>query len=348
MSLIIEKLWLMAGLLLLCSLSVANAAASGGRTLYVAPEPLSKVAENLQFRTIGEAAKAVEPGDTVLIYTGVYRESVVIEKSGTAQQPIRFAAAPAANVIITGADRILQWTKEGEGEENIFSTEWPHRFITWSKTGTHPGDDYHRLIGRAEQVFIDNYPLQQVLRREQLSRGTFFVDLDAKRLYAWASNNAKLGSDPTWSPRVEAATRSVLWESKGDYVELGGIRFRYAANQAQQAAAQFHGRHDVVVDCVFEHMNSIGAGFFAPDQIVRRCTFQDNGQMGWSANHAHNLFFTECLTRNNNIKNFSRGWEAGGDKIVLCRDIVIEKSRFIENRGVGIWFDIGNEASTVR
>jgi hypothetical protein len=66
--------------------------------------------------------------------------------------------------------------------------------------------------------------------------------------------------------------------------------------------------------------------------------------MGWAA---HRLLFTEGLTRNN-TKNFGRGWEAGGDKIVFTRGMVIEKSRFVDNRGIGIWFDIGNEDNTVR
>ena len=51
---------------------------------------------------------------------------------------------------------------------------------------------------------------------------------------------------------------------------------------------------------------------------------------------------------NNNTKGFDRGWEAGGDKLVLCRDAVLERSRFVRNRGNGIWFDIGNTNCTVR
>jgi len=332
------------------SIAATSIAATADRVLHVSPQPLTGIATAHQFRTINEAAKAVTPGDTVLIHGGTYRETVTVAASGTAQRPIRFMAALAANVIVTGADRLEEWRKEeNTGADNVYSTAWPHRFITWSKAGTHPGDDYHALIGRAEQVFIDDYPLQQVLRRELLGRGTFYVDVENKRLYVHASNNAgNIGKDPIWSPRVEAATRGVLWESKGDYVHLRGIRFRYAANQAQQAAAQFRGRGSVVEDCVFERTNSIGASFLAPDIVARRCTFQDNGQMGWSATRAHNLLVTECLTRGNNTKGFNRNWEAGGDKIVLCRGVVIEKSRFVDNRGIGIWFDIGNEANTVR
>jgi hypothetical protein len=57
---------------------------------------------------------------------------------------------------------------------------------------------------------------------------------------------------------------------------------------------------------------------------------------------------TDCLTRNNNTKNFNRNWAGGGNKLCLSRGVVIEKSRFLANRGIGIWFDIGNEDCTVR
>jgi hypothetical protein len=55
-----------------------------------------------------------------------------------------------------------------------------------------------------------------------------------------------------------------------------------------------------------------------------------------------------CTVRNNNIKGFNRGWEAGGNKICLARGVVLENCTFVENRGNGIWFDIGNEDCTVR
>ena len=295
-------------------------------------------------KTIRTAAARVKPGDTVSIHTGVYRESVVVEASGTAAAPIRFEAAPAACVVVSGADVLSAWRRE-QGDESIFSTEWPHRYIGWNQTGTHPSDDYHAMIGRCEQVFINQYPLLHVLERRQLSRGTFYADLAEKRLYVWDRANRDVTTDRCL---VEASVRSVLWEAQGAHVHLRGIRFRYAANRAQQGSVALAGRHNVVEDCVFERTNSIGAVFRGEDIVVRRCTFQDNGQMGFSAGGAHRLLMSECVCRNNNTKGFSRGWEAGGNKIVLCRGLVLEKSQFLANRGIGIWFDIGNEDCEVR
>lgn len=334
--------------ILVLGLVLYNLSASA-RTLHVAQQPLKNVSPTTQFRTINEAAKAVTAGDVVSIYGGIYRESVLLETSGTKDKPIRFEAAFAESVIITGADRIQGWQKvEAASPDNIYVVDWPHRFITWNQSGTHPSDDYHAVIGRAEQVFVDGYPLWHVLKREQMARGTFFVDLEAKKLYVWTTNNEKLDGKPDWSPKVEASVRGALWDVRGDYVITRGLHFRYAANQAQSAAAQFKGRGDEILDCVFERMNTIGAAFLASDQIVRNCTFQENGQLGFSAARAHNLHFSESLVRNNNTKNFSRGWEAGGDKIVFTRGAILERSRFIANRGNGIWFDIGNEENTVR
>jgi Right handed beta helix region len=319
-----------------------------GTVWHVAPELLPNIASDRQFRVISEAARAAQAGDTVVIHSGVYRESVSIEKSGTAEKPIRFEAAPFAKVTISGADRVLDWRKESGNSDNIFSAECPAEFLAWSSQPAYPDDDYHRLIGRREQVHVDGETLQQVLQREQLSRGTFYIDPAAKRLFIWARNNVKPGSNETWSPDVEVSTRAVLWKCSGAYVQTHGLRFCYAANRAQETATVFGGRNDVLEECIFERMNAGGAVFGAPDQIVRRCIFQDNGQLGFAAIYAHNLQMSGCLVRNNNAKNFNRQWEAGGDKIVLSRGVVLEKCRFLDNHGSGVWFDIGNENCTVR
>jgi len=320
-----------------------TAGEGSGRIWHVSQKALPGIAEGAQFPTISAAAARVEPGDTVLIHGGTYRERVVVEKSGTAERPIRFVAATGEHVVVTGADEIADWEK-ADPERQIYRTPWPYDFITWSKNRTHPEDEYHVVIGRSEQVFVDGYLLHQVLSRDEMSRGTFYVDLDAKQLYVWGYSDEILGK----RRRVEASTRDVVWELKGDYVQVRGLRFRYAANHAQQGAAQFRGDHNVIEDCVFERTNGCGAVFGGQDVVVRRCTFQDNGQLGFGAGRAHNLLMTGCTVRNNNTKDFDRGWEAGGNKIVFSRGVVIENSRFVENRGHGIWFDIGNEDCVVR
>ncbi len=311
---------------------------------HVAPETLPGIDPSRQFRTLGAAVARLEPGDTVFVHGGIYRESVAIDKSGQPEQPITVRAAEGEYLILTGTDHITDWTPE-PGESRMYSTPWPHKFVAWNKSYTHPDDDYHRLIGRCEQVFINGYPLRQVLEREQLSRGTFFVDMDAQRLHICPADNQEITRGKAM---VEASVRSQVLSVKGDHVVIKGFRLRYAANRAQQGAAQFSGTHITVEDCVFEYTNAEGAEFKGENITVRNCTFQHNGQLGFGANRAHNLLMTGCTVRNNNTKGFDRGWEAGGNKICLTRRAVLESSTFVENRGNGIWFDIGNEDCEVR
>jgi len=332
--------WIGIVLVLLTGLSFCTA--SDGKTWHVSGETLAGI-EQKQVRTISRAAALAGPGDTVIIHSGIYREAVEIEKSGKPGNPITFQTAAGAGVIMTGADRISEWA-EVKGDGHIYSTPWPHKFITWNRHNTHPDDDYHRLIGRCEQVFINGYVLRQVLERDKLARGTFYVDLDGKRLYVWNYNNQEISKKAI----VEASVRDRILTVKGDYVTVKGIRFRYAANRAQRGAVEFSGNHLTVEDCIFEYTNAGGVSFRGEDITVRRCMFQHNGQLGFGANRAHRLRMTGCTVRNNNIKGFNRGWEAGGNKICLARGVVLENSTFIENRGNGIWFDIGNEDCTVR
>lgn len=295
------------------------------------------------FKTISRAVKDAKAGDTVLIRSGVYRETVVINTSGTAEKPICFQAAPEAYVVVTGSDLITDWIRE-TGSENIFSTPWTYQFNTWSKTMAHPEDDYHKMIGRCEQVFADDYALLQVLEPDKLSRGTFYIDLTNSKLYIITRNNSDLTKKVTI---VEASTRSVIWESRGEYVHVRGIIFRHAANPAQKWATNFSGANGIVEDCTFEQMNATGAYFEGKYMIVRRCLFQNNGWDGFDAK-IEGLLFSECVVRNNNTKGWNRNWGGGGNKIVLSSKVVIEKSMFLDNRGNGLWFDIGNEECEVR
>lgn len=326
------------------SSAIFAAKQDAGRSFHVSQQPLIGIAEK-QFRTISEAASTVQPGDTVVIHGGVYRETVTVEKSGTPSQLIRFAAAPGERVVVTGADRIIDWKRESDSE-SIYSTAWDHEFIGWAKDHAYAA---RAPIGRVEQVFVDNYPMHQVMSEEHLSAGSFFIDEKARRLHIRIADNA-YGMTPSIIENlsIEASTRAMLWHVKGDYICTSGIRFRYAANHALMGAATFAGSNGLLENCIFERTNGDGARFEGENIIVRNCIFRDNGFVGFEAVNAHNLRMTDCLIRNNNVKNFDRGWGGAANKIVLSRNVILERSSFIENRGVGIWFDIGNESCIVR
>ncbi len=72
--------------------------------------------EAAPLRTIDRAAQLAEPGDTVLVHEGTYREWVRPRRGGLSdQRRITYAAAPGEHVLITGAEVVTGWEDEGAG-----------------------------------------------------------------------------------------------------------------------------------------------------------------------------------------------------------------------------------------
>ena len=67
------------------------------------------------WKTISKAAETLEPGDVVIVHSGVYRERVRPGRSGTELHPITYATADREEVVISGADIVSGWSFVGGG-----------------------------------------------------------------------------------------------------------------------------------------------------------------------------------------------------------------------------------------
>lgn len=108
------------------------------RVRHVSQRELSGIDPSNQKRTIGAALAGVRAGDRIIIHGGVYREELTVERSGSAGAPISLEAAEGEYVILTGADHLTKWTKL-DGDQPVYSTSWPHKFVGWNEHHTHPG-----------------------------------------------------------------------------------------------------------------------------------------------------------------------------------------------------------------
>jgi len=289
-----------------------------GSTLQVSPTG--------PFRTIQSAINSAKDGDTILVHAGTYREAVQIAGDGLA-----ITAAPDAQVIITGADPIptAEWVRESG------KPIWRH--TPWMYHGpTHPNDEFHRLIGRTEQVIADGKLLRQTLTVDEMRPGTFCADVQAKTLFVWLPD----GGDPAHA-RLEASVRPVLLSITGSRNTVSHLRFRYASNAAQRAALSIEGSQNVAEDCTVEWTNGNGAMLGGERNVARRIVSRFNGQMGMSGHGAGNRM-ENCALEDNNVKGYSKGWEAGGIKIALSRGFQIVRCTAVRNDGAGFWFDIDN------
>src|SRR4051794_35825397 len=66
--------------------------------------------QNQPLRTINRAAELAQPGDTVVVHEGVYREWVRPRRGGLSdQRRITYEAAAGEHVAIKGSEQVTEW-----------------------------------------------------------------------------------------------------------------------------------------------------------------------------------------------------------------------------------------------
>ncbi|ETT73210.1 hypothetical protein C173_11560 [Paenibacillus sp. FSL R7-277] len=150
------------------------------------------------FRSISRAAALAEPGDTVTVQAGTYREWVSPANGGTEEQRIVYQAAGDGEVIITGAEPVADWQDEGDG---VWSTEVPN------------------------SLFAVRNPFAEKLYGDWLFEGAFEphlgeVYLDGKSLYE-CDSVTKLRDPQVWPQAKYPADSLLQW-----YAEVGSASTR--------------------------------------------------------------------------------------------------------------------------
>ncbi len=312
--------------------------------------------------TVDAAAQRARAGDTVLVHAGTYRESVRLRFSGTAEAPIVFRAAEPGAVVISGTDEVEGWARVGTPGGG-WGAAWPQRFSIGEDEDGRPIEHHPEdapLWGRAEQVFVDGVRLKPVATLGELRAGdavsearlgpvvpavggrfggVFHVH-EAPRMLVIRLPD---GAAPE-GRRIEASTRDLLfgttpWDGDGEgvrHVHVSGFIFRGAAGFPQRPAVWLHGRDNVVEDCAIE--GNAGAGVKV-DGTLRRCLIRDNGHIGGGAT-GDGATHESSVWIGNSWKPISRGWEAGGTKIVRSHGGAFRDCAFIGNGGPGLWLDI--------
>lgn len=197
------------------------------------------------FRTISRAAALAMPGDTVTVHAGVYREWVNPANGGTQDQRIVYQAAENEEVVITGAERISDWTDEGD---KVWSTEVPNSLFSvrnpyevklsgdWLFDGdldAHLGDVY--LDGKSlyETNGLDEVRAPNVWGEAKFAEDsllTWYAEVDSQKTKIWANFG---GKDPR-EENVEINVRPhCFWPEKPglNYITVSGFTLRQASPQ---------------------------------------------------------------------------------------------------------------------
>lgn len=313
---------------------------------------------NQPLATLQAAHAKVKPGDTVNIGPGLYRQSLTITKSGTAERPIRWFVREPLNTQLTGADIVDKVVREPKG---VYSFEFSHKFIGWcgdkDENGNqalnklneprraHPCNKYHEVIGRAEQVLVEGKNLTHVLKQPaELLPGEFYFSASQGKVYLRDRSDRDLTALPPDS-LIETSKRTVgILLQNASYNHLQGFHVTHVANKAQSGAVEISGinsDHNVLRRFKIEKASGDGLALQGKRHLVANSIFSENGSVGVSGGALFQLIFANNKVTKNNTKRYDSNWQAGGMKICAARDSLFRENLFEENYGgPGLWFDI--------
>ncbi len=97
--------------------------------------------ESRPWKTIGRATSALRAGDTAWVKSGVYREALILDRSGTATRPIQILAYPGheGKAVINAARPVTNWRKCVSARHCEGNPNWPH--IYYADLGVVVGTD---------------------------------------------------------------------------------------------------------------------------------------------------------------------------------------------------------------
>ncbi|MCC7374072.1 MAG: right-handed parallel beta-helix repeat-containing protein [Verrucomicrobiales bacterium] len=102
-----------AGVLLGCGLAASAFPAEASQWVVDVNHPRAADSnpgtDDAPFKTLGAALRRIKPGTTLKIKGGVYRESVNLENSGTANDPVIIEVEPGERAVLCGTDPITGW-----------------------------------------------------------------------------------------------------------------------------------------------------------------------------------------------------------------------------------------------
>ncbi len=127
--------------------------------------------KDLPFKRINEAAQVAQPGDEVIVASGIYREYVDPKFAGREDAPIVYRSEEPLGAVITGAELLTGWTKLESGvwtasvDNSVFGTYNPYTTYVY-------GDWY--FAGRSRHtgcVYLNDKALYECKTMEECIAG---------------------------------------------------------------------------------------------------------------------------------------------------------------------------------
>jgi len=186
-------------------------------------------------RTISAAAKRAQPGDTITVHAGVYRERVSPPRGGESDtKRIVYRAAPGEQVEISGAEVARNWVKV---QGDVWKTVLPNSFFgAFNPYSDLIHGDWFEDKGRPHHtgaVYLDGDWLTEAATLDDVLHGTdgpplWFGEVDDKNTTLWAQFR---GVEPNQRLVEINVRQTVFYPGKTgvNYITVRGFLLRKAA-----------------------------------------------------------------------------------------------------------------------
>lgn len=321
------------------------------QTIYVNPS-LDGASDNnpgtelLPVKTLQGAAKILNNnikqnlGTKVIIYPGVYRESIQTRiLDGQENAPIIFEAKEPGSVIISGSDIWKDWQQYPQNK-NIYTHSWPYN----GGVGDNPWPDnveIAEISRRKEIVFINGKLLRQRLSLEELTPGSFYISEEQDAVFIYPEPETNLETS-----QIEVGTRNRIFLTRGvNNLVLRGLKFQHTNDYRQGTVLISQGKNILIENCEFLWNNSDGLTIAQSENItVRKVTANHNGIRGMSGNRIKNAYYEDVENSYNNWRGDwggFYGWDSG-QKFLFTRNLTFRRYKAVGNMAAGLWLDSDN------
>ncbi|HTE40284.1 MAG TPA: right-handed parallel beta-helix repeat-containing protein [Steroidobacteraceae bacterium] len=309
---------------------------------------------------IASALKTLQPGDTLILAEGVYRESIDFRTTGLVRTQeagprTRVEAARGAKPIIKGSDLVTGWEKVRDNvyakrdwsvsSQQVFIDDQPLKQIGGDIYGDFPSNPKHKFAAlHKSQGGI--WPKRIAGDQNNLVDESFYYDAEAKTLYI------KTAADLTRRHVVEVSTRPYLVFGSGvSDITLSGLRFAHSntTSVSQSGAITLIGDRLVLENLDVRHADGAGFDISGNDNMVRQSVANYCGIIGMKV-RGRRAQVLDNETSFNNTRGFNKWWEAGGAKFVGdggLQDSEVAGHRAYANQGDGLWFDWHNDNNRI-
>ena len=267
---------LIAALLLFSMPLMAMGMADGGRTYTVKQDGTG------DFKTIQEAVNIVQPGQTVEVYSGIYREEVRIPNGGTDEQHrVTLKAHEGDTVIVTGSDPVdsSKWKKDSatgiwklEIENSFFGSYNPFAEYWQAKIASVPSTKGGKTAPVCGGIYVDGASLNYVADMEALANNqeSYFAEVNDSVTILYANTAKDLNKSA-----VEVSNRKqvVTAEWNQGYITIKGLIVEHGAAPKTTGFAQMGsksmagalstngGYRWIIEDCEVRYCRGVGMDF---------------------------------------------------------------------------------------